>query len=95
MPPNNNRSALFGETGPGREAIAMRAAFNIVMRIISSLIGLLMVFMGGVWVMQGLNVGPKAILRGFMVSDVHWSIYGAILALVGVCQIVWSNTRQK
>ncbi|HEX3915985.1 MAG TPA: hypothetical protein VHW60_01515 [Caulobacteraceae bacterium] len=72
----------------------MRAAFNIVMRIISSLIGLLMVFMGSVWVMQGLNVGPKAILRGFMVSDVHWAIYGAILALVGICQIVWSNTRQ-
>jgi hypothetical protein len=45
--------------------------------------------------MQGLNVGPSAILRGFMVSDVHWAIYGAILALVGVAQIVWSNTRQR
>jgi hypothetical protein len=72
----------------------MRAVFNIVMRIISTLLGLLMIFMGSIWVMQGLNVGPKAILRGFMVSDVHWSIYGAILVLIGLGQVVWSNTRQ-
>jgi len=73
----------------------MRGVFNIVMRIVSTLLGLLMIFMGSIWIMQGLNVGPRAILRGFMVSDVHWSIYGAILALVGIGQVVWSNTRQK
>ena len=72
----------------------MRQAFNVVMRIVSSLVGVLMVGMGCVWAMQGLNVGPSAILQGPMVSDVHWTYYGAILALVGVAQIVWSNTRQ-
>jgi hypothetical protein len=30
-----------------------------------------------------------------MVGNVHWTIYGAILALVGIVQIVWSNTRQR
>jgi hypothetical protein len=73
----------------------MRSAFNIVMRIVSSLLGLLMVGMGSIWMMQGLNVGPAAILQGFMVNDVRWTYYGAILALVGVAQIVWSNTRQR
>ncbi len=73
----------------------MWGAFNLVMRVISSLIGALMVVMGSIWIMQGLNVGPRAILRGFMVSDVHWSIYGAILALVGLSMIVWSNMRQR
>jgi hypothetical protein len=73
----------------------MHSAFNIVMRIVSSLLGVVMVLMGAIWVMQGLNVGPKAILRGFMVSDIRWTIYGAILALFGVGQVVWSNTRQK
>ena len=72
----------------------MRTAFNIVMRVISSLLGLLLILMGSIWIMQGLNVGPRAILRGFMVSDIHWSIYGAILALVGVAQVAWSNMRQ-
>jgi hypothetical protein len=72
----------------------MRNAFDIVMRVVSSLLGLLLVLMGSVWAMQGLNVGPQAILRGFMVSDLHWVFYGAIAIVVGVAQIVWSNTRQ-
>ena len=72
----------------------MRHLFNVVMRIVSSLLGLIMVAMGSVWMMQGLNVGPAAIRQGFMVGDIHWSIYGAILALLGVGQIVWSNSRQ-
>ena len=69
----------------------MRNAFNIVMRIVSSLIGLLLTLMGCVWILQGFNL---AFRRGFMVGDKHWALYGAILALVGICQIVWSNTRQ-
>jgi hypothetical protein len=72
----------------------MRAAFNIVMRIVSSLLGLLMIFLGSIWMMQGMHVGPAAIMRGFMVSDWHWTLYGAILALLGVGQVIWSNTRQ-
>jgi hypothetical protein len=73
----------------------MRGAFNIIMRIVSSLLGLLLMAMGCIWMMQGLNVGPAAILQGFMVNDIRWTFYGAILALVGVAQVVWSNTRQR
>ena len=72
----------------------MRRAFDILMRIVSSLLGGLMFAMGCVWAMQGLNVGPAAILQGFMVNDIRWTVYGAILALVGVAQIVWTNTRR-
>jgi hypothetical protein len=31
---------------------------------------------------------------GFMVGDRHWVLYGAILALLGIGQVIWSNTRQ-
>ena len=72
----------------------MRASFNIKMRIVSTLLGLLMLAMGSVWMMQGLGVGPSAIMRGFMVGDLHWTLYGAILALVGIGQAVWSNMRR-
>ncbi|HZF28303.1 MAG TPA: hypothetical protein VE907_04245 [Gammaproteobacteria bacterium] len=72
----------------------MRRAFDIVMRGVSSLIGLLMLVSGSVWMMQGLGVGPAAIMQGFMVNDVHWTYYGAILAVVGVAEIVWANTRR-
>jgi hypothetical protein len=71
----------------------MGGAFNIVFKIISTLLGLLLIFMGLVWMGQGLHIGPAAIMRGFMVSDKKWAIYGAILALVGVGQAVWSIRR--
>ena len=70
----------------------MRNLFNIVMRIVSTLIGVLMVCMGGIWMLQGLNLAFRV---GFMVGDKRWVAYGAILALVGLAQVVWSNTRQK
>ena len=34
----------------------MSRTFNAVMRVISSLIGVLMVLMGGIWILQGLNL---------------------------------------
>jgi hypothetical protein len=69
----------------------MWSTFNVLMRVVSTLIGLAMILMGTVWMLQGLNL---AFRRGFMVGDYHWTIYGAILALVGVAQVLWSNTRQ-
>jgi len=69
----------------------MWGAFNMVMRIVSSLIGIAMILMGVVWILQGLNLAFRV---GFMVGDYHWTIYGAILALAGVAQVFWSNTRQ-
>ena len=72
----------------------MGRAFNIVMRIFSTLLGLLVIFMGLVWIGQGLHIGPEAIMRGFMVSDPKWALYGAILAAFGVGQVIWTNTRR-
>ena len=69
----------------------MWPAFNILMRIVSTLIGIAMILMGSVWILQGLNLAFRV---GFMVGDSHWTIYGAILALLGIAQVIWSNTRQ-
>ena len=77
----------------------MRVAFNIIGRIISTLLGLLLCLMGVVWILQAYNIafngpmGPGG-ERSFMVEDHSWAIYGAIAVLVGVVQIVWSNTRK-
>jgi hypothetical protein len=72
----------------------MRRAFNVLMRIVTSLIGLLMIGMGSIWIMQGIGIGPAAIMQGFMVNDFHWAIYGFVCALLGAGEIVWANTRQ-
>ncbi len=73
----------------------MRSAFDVVMRIVTALVGLLMNVGGAVWMMQGLGVGPAAIMQGFMVNDIRWTFYGAILAIVGVGEVVWSFMRAR
>jgi hypothetical protein len=69
----------------------VRNAFNVVMRIVSSLVGLVMTAVGVVWILQGLDLAFRV---GFMVGDRRWAVYGAILALFGIAQVIWSNTRQ-
>ena len=73
----------------------MSRTFNAVMRVISSLIGVLMVLMGGIWILQGLNLAWGSLSRSFMQGDQHWVFYGAIMLIVGVCQGVWSNTGRQ
>ena len=73
----------------------MRRAFDAVMRVVTGLIGLMMILGGSVWMMQGLGVGPDAIMQGFMVNDLRWTLYGAILGVVGIAEIVWSFVRGK
>jgi hypothetical protein len=69
----------------------MRAAFNVLMRIVSTLLGVLMIALGTVWILQGLNLAFRV---GFMVGDKRWVVYGGILALLGIAQVMWTNTRQ-
>ena len=71
----------------------MGGAFHIVGKIVSTLIGVLMVCMGVVWVLQGLNI---AFLEGsFMAGDPQWAVNGAILIAVGLLQLAWSATRRR
>jgi hypothetical protein len=51
-----------------------------------------LVGLGGIWSLQGLDIAFKV---GPMVGDKQWVAWGVLLALVGVAQVVWSNTRQR
>jgi hypothetical protein len=51
-----------------------------------------MVCLGGVWILQGLDIAFQG--GSFMAGDPKWAVYGAILALVGVGQAIWSATRR-
>ena len=76
----------------------MANAFNIFGRILSTLFGLAVIFMGIVWILQAYNLafntpmvpgGPVS----FMVNNRQWAVYGTLAALVGFYQVAWSNTR--
>jgi hypothetical protein len=70
----------------------MGGLFNGVFKVISTLLGVLMMCLGVVWILQGLDIAFQG--GSFMAGDPKWAVYGAILALVGVGQAVWSFTRR-
>jgi hypothetical protein len=77
----------------------MRAAFDVFGRIVSTLLGVIVVAMGVVWILQAFNIAFNTpIVPGgpvsFMVNNHQWAVYGAIAVLVGLGQIVWSNVRR-
>ncbi|MGN6498818.1 MAG: hypothetical protein ACTHKM_01560 [Tsuneonella sp.] len=62
------------------------------MRVVSTLLGLLLIAMGTVWILQGLGI---AFLDSFMANQIQWTFWGLLLALVGAAQVVWSNSRVR
>jgi hypothetical protein len=55
--------------------------------------GVAVILIGIVWMLQGLDLAFRV---GFMVGNYHWTIYGAILAMLGIAQLIRSNaTRHK
>ena len=69
----------------------MSKIFDVTMRIVSTLLGVLLASAGGVWILQGLDLAFRV---GPMVGDYHWVIYGAVAVVLGVAQAIWSNTRR-
>lgn len=62
---------------------------------ISRPVGLVLVAMGGIWILQGLNLASGALARSFMQNDLHWAAYGAVLAAVGLGLIAWGFSRRR
>ena len=68
----------------------MSRTFNAIMRVVSSLIGIVMIMMGIVWMLQGLNL---AFLDSFMAGDPQRALYGAILVLFGMLGLAIDSGR--
>jgi hypothetical protein len=59
-------------------------------KILAIIVGGLLILIGGVWILQGINILPGS----FMTGQIQWAIYGAIAALVGAALIWWSRRRR-
>ena len=57
------------------------------MRMPMMIAGVVLVLIGGVWILQGINVLPGS----FMTGQTKWAVYGAITARIGVALIVLSR----
>ena len=61
------------------------------MRILLNVVGVVLVFFGGVWFLQGINVLPGS----FMTGQIKWAVYGGIALVVGVIVLIWANRKKK
>ena len=60
------------------------------MRIALNITGVLCLLMGGVWVLQGINVLPGS----FMTGQTKWAVYGGLLMAVGIGALIVANRRR-
>ena len=61
------------------------------MRILLNVVGAVLVFFGGVWFLQGINVLPGS----FMTGQIKWAVYGGIALVAGVIVLIWANRKKK
>ncbi len=61
------------------------------MKIVSNIVGALLVLAGTVWVLQGISILPGS----FMTGQTRWAIRGVIVAVVGVMVLLWANRKQQ
>ena len=54
------------------------------MRMLMTIVGVLLVLMGAVWILQGINVLPGS----FMTGQTRWAVNGAVAAVVGIVLLV-------
>jgi hypothetical protein len=61
------------------------------MRILLNVVGVILAFFGGVWLLQGINVLPGS----FMTGQIKWAVYGGIAFVAGVVVFVLANRKKK
>lgn len=61
-----------------------------VVKIVVTVFGVLVILMGFVWFLQGINILPGS----FMTGQTRWAINGGIAMLVGVVLIAAANWKR-
>ena len=55
-----------------------------IMRIASTTLAVLLMLIGGIWFLQGINILPGS----FMTGQTKWAVYGGILLVVGLAVLI-------
>ena len=61
------------------------------MKITLNIVGAILVFIGTVWFLQGINVLPGS----FMTGQMRWAVRGGIAAAVGIAVLLWANAKRR
>ena len=60
------------------------------MRVVLNVVGALLLLLGCVWILQGINVLPGS----FMTGQPKWAIYGGLLVATAIALLVSANRRR-
>jgi hypothetical protein len=61
------------------------------MKIVLNIVGVLLVLLGSIWILQGMNV----MLGSPMSGQSRWAVRGGILVFAGIVGLVWANRERK
>jgi uncharacterized membrane protein HdeD (DUF308 family) len=59
------------------------------MRIAMTVAGVLLILIGIIWILQGINVLPGS----FMTGQTKWAVIGTVAAVVGIALVVLARRR--
>jgi uncharacterized membrane protein len=59
------------------------------MKIVFNILGVLMVLMGAIWFLQGINILPGS----FMTGQMKWALYGGCMVVAGLLVLARANRR--
>jgi hypothetical protein len=60
------------------------------MKIALNIVGVLLVILGGIWFLQGINVLPGS----FMTGQMRWAVRGGILVVAGIVGLLYANRKR-
>jgi nucleoside recognition membrane protein YjiH len=60
------------------------------MRIAGTIVGIILVLLGGVWIAQGSNLMAGSAMSG----QSMWLWIGVVVAVIGLVALVWANRRR-
>ena len=59
------------------------------MKIALNVVGVILMLMGAIWFLQGINVLPGS----FMTGQTKWAVIGAVTAAIGIALLVFARRR--
>ena len=63
-----------------------------VLKTILAIVGIAAIMMGGLWILQGLDI-VRWPASSFMLGDIVWTRNGAVLAVVGLVLLWFARKR--
>jgi len=61
------------------------------MRQFLTIVGIVMILIGGLWILQGANIVGGSVMTG----ETHWVFIGAVVVAAGLVLTYWANWVRK